>query len=52
MKIGEYVLLCVLVLVIVFVWFYIQNRAKWCRNFTCLVGKTVLITGANKGKIN
>lgn len=48
MKLQNYIVI-VEFLVVIFVFLYWKLRAKWCKNMRCLVGKTVIITGANKG---
>lgn len=50
---GVYSLIFIVIFfTIVFVLLFLRLKARWCNNYICLVGKTVLITGANRGKLN
>lgn len=49
MDILRYIFDIHLLAVFIFV-LYLKLRAKWCNNPVCLLGKTVIVTGSNKGK--
>ena len=40
--------LSIFAIIYVYFWYYFKNTV-WCRSQTCLIGKTIIVTGANTG---